>query len=255
MRRFIALTVVFFASIGFAQIASAGPERMEAKEMAPAPPPCDWSGFYIGVNAGITNFQPRFTDLDYFEGYDTRTLDDTAFIGGGQLGYNWQMGALVLGLEVDGSGSTADVSTHSNFASTNPLNNFQEDRASVDFLGTARIRVGVAFQNALIYVTGGGAYAHGNWQERYINPEFPSENAIWTGNDSRFGWTGGVGLEYMLNCHWSLRAETLYTHLEDNTVHADSLSSSDRLFRYTFADDLWSYRAGIDYKFSGFFGH
>lgn len=240
-------------AVASATICFAGSER-NSKETAAVPPECDWSGFYVGAHVGVANFQAKFTDLDYFEGYDTRVFEDTAFLGGGQVGYNWQMNQLVLGLEADGSGSTADIHTRTGTYFDSPAH--QDDIASIDFLGTVRARVGVSFQNALVYVTAGGAYAHGDWQERYFSSSTPSSaDAFWKGEDWRWGWTAGVGIEYMFNCNWSLRAETLYTHLQDDTDNtADPANSIYRLARYQFDDELWSVRLGLNYKFGKFFG-
>jgi outer membrane immunogenic protein len=225
------------------------------KNVTPVQAGCDWTGFYIGLNANLANFQPKFTDLDYWEGYDTRTFGDTSFIGGGQAGYNWQWQNLVLGLEFDADGATGDITTHTDFNNTFAI---QDDKAKADFIGTGRIRLGVApAQNILIYGTGGGAYAHGRWDEFYARQD-GTETADWRGDDWRWGWVGGMGIEYMLGCHWTIRAEGLYTHLQDNTVSAriggTSPTLSDARFRYRFEDDLWSFGVGINYKFTGFFG-
>ena len=257
MRKFIALTVVFFVSIGFAQIASAGPERLESKEIAPAPPPCTWTGFYIGLNAGVTEFDFRSTDINYYQYGASVGYDSVAFTGGGQIGFNYQWNDLVLGIEADASGLTARTRSFNNEG--NDTDGIY-DYGKIDFMGTIRPRLGISFNDnrALIYVTGGLAYAKGKWEATYYNDI--STGAVggeWRGDDWRWGWTGGFGLEYALNCHWSLRAEGLYTWLDQNTVH---LSGGEdyptySYYRWRFNDSLWSYRVGIDYKFGGFFGH
>jgi outer membrane immunogenic protein len=240
----------------------AGPARMSSKEMPENTPVCDWSGFYLGLNVGAGNLKSYVLDRDYYEGYDTRVLQSDGFMGGGQLGYNFQTGNLVFGFEVDGDGSTAErkYRTDSSFST----NSVQEERGSVDFLGTARLRLGVAFQNALVYVTGGGAYANGDWRVRWYEPANPTYqyNESWNGDDWRWGWTSGAGVEYMLGCHWTLRAEYLYTWLEDDTVRGSTPNlapgaTRDREegFRYTFSDEMWNLRVGLNYKFGGFFGH
>ena len=259
MKRFIALTVVLTAVIGLT-LSFAGPERMETKEIAPvAPAPeCDWSGFYLGIHGGGAIFQARFTDLDYWEGFDTRQLEDTDFTGGGQVGFNWQNGAFVFGIEADGAYLNTDVHTHTLFGDStpSPFDDFEEHDAELNFLGTLRGRAGLGFQNALIYVTAGVAYAHGDWRVLYFDPgEEPSEDegAVWNGEDWRWGWTVGVGAEYMVNCHWTVRLETLYTNLEDDTLHGKNIGDRTNApyFRYTFDDELWTIRLGVNYKFGG----
>src|SRR5436190_4868427 len=147
MKKLIALTVVLMAAFGLT-VAFAGPQPME-KNVAPVQPApaCDWTGFYIGVNVGITEFKSNFTDLtDWDSSYSgTLSYQEPAFIGGGQVGYNYQWQNLVLGVEADLSGSTAenDVRTH-------PGDNDNEDEgysdyAKVDFMATFRGRIGIAF--------------------------------------------------------------------------------------------------------------
>jgi outer membrane immunogenic protein len=254
---FFLLTLGAVNAIALVGSTLAGPGPTE-KNITPVPSPCDWTGFYVGVNAGVAEFQPTLTDLDYSEGYGSLAYSNTAFIGGGQLGYNWQMNNLVLGLEVDASGSTADVRIRHDFGSITPGHTFNDDKASVDFLGTIRPRIGVAFQNALLYVTAGGAYAHGSWEQFVVNPTFSIQDEFWKGEDWRWGWTGGGGLEYMLGCHWTLRAEVLYTHLGSDTVNGvlpnNPTNTHDARLQWRFDDDIYNVRVGINYKFGSFFG-
>ena len=87
--------------------AGAYPEK-NVTPVAPAPV-CDWSGFYVGLDAGVTDYVARFSDDDDWESLGTFTFDTGAFVGGGHAGYNLQFGQLVLGLEIDANGSTAEI--------------------------------------------------------------------------------------------------------------------------------------------------
>src|SRR5450755_2386811 len=162
MKRFFALTIFFLGLIGLTQIACAGPERMD-KNVVPAPAPCDWSGFYIGMNVGVAGLQTDITDKDDFQTFGTTSLEDTNFAGGGQMGYNWQKGAFVYGLEVD-----ADyVNTKKSFTSNDSFTY----QAKVDFQGSLRARGGIAVDNALIYATAGVAVSHGDSSYREFGEE------------------------------------------------------------------------------------
>jgi outer membrane immunogenic protein len=260
LTKFLLVSVAVVGAILVVGSSFAGPMSAEKNvtPMAPAPA-CDWSGFYIGLNAGVTNYTLRITDVDDWDSFSTREYDTGAFIGGGQVGYNLQFGQLVLGVEADASGSTAKISKSSNGED-------QFDYGKVDFLTTARLRMGVAFDKALVYVTGGGAYAHGKWEESYVYPPYHPiygnyYDAYWLGDDWRWGWCGGAGIEYMLNCHWSIRAEALYTWLEDDTKPVTGpaggyyITVYPNYYKFTFDDDLWSYRVGVNYKFGSLFGH
>src|ERR1022692_740931 len=84
MKRFFALTIVFLGLIGLTQIACAGPERMD-KNVVPAPAPCDWSGFYIGLNVGVAGLNTTITDIDDWWSAASHTPEDTNFTGGGPI--------------------------------------------------------------------------------------------------------------------------------------------------------------------------
>jgi outer membrane immunogenic protein len=243
------------------------------KSMAPvAPAPeCNWTGFYIGVNAGIGQLDSDFTDRNDWYAYATQSYTETAFVGGGQLGYNYQWQDLVFGIEGDFSGSTADIKRHSDYGY--PEDNVEydcyycnDDHAKIDFMMTLRGRLGVSFNNnrALLYATAGGAYAHGEWrvQNDYYGPVYEGSNYYlgdWRGDDWRWGWVGGFGFEYALNCHWSLRGEGLYYWFQEDTVGntqrgSEYIPANGYYYNYTFGDTLWTYRVGLNYKFTGFFG-
>ena len=264
MKRFIALTVVLTAGIGLS-IAFAGPERYASKEVAPVAPACTWTGFYIGVHAGITDLQSRFSNLNNWapdneaEGnnWNTMTWDTPAFIGGGQAGYNYQWKDLVMGIEADFSGLPgAENSRH---MSSGESGGFEDEgynmKARVDFMGTLRGRLGISFNDnrALVYGTAGGAYAHGKWDVLSLSENEPDLTVDWRGDDWRWGWVAGFGFQYALNCHWSLRAEALYTWLLDDTqgINRSNSGSSfeDYTNRFRFDDNLATYRLGLDYKF------
>jgi outer membrane immunogenic protein len=262
------------AALVIASPAFAGPVSAEKNvtPMAPAPE-CNWTGFYIGVNAGITEYQARFTDQDYVWNGSTTTYEKPAFIGGGQIGYNYQWKDLVLGIEADFSG-LADADIHQRLDSSDDVDEAEyrneynwSQQGKIDFMGTIRGRLGISLldNKAMIYVTGGGAFAHGKWDVSwtYYPGDYTPSNYYFTdyrGDDWRAGWVGGFGIEYALNCHWSVRAEALYTWLGSDTANVDFGRSGEGIKeevsygRQRFEDDLWSYRVGINYKFTGFGG-
>ena len=178
----------------------------------------------------------------------------------------------VFGIEADFSGSTADIKRHSiySYTETNteypPYYEGYTDHAKIDFMGTIRGRIGVSLNNnrALLYATAGGAFAHGVWDTYYLYDHVDYGtyyDADWRGEDWRWGWVGGFGFEYALNCHWSLRGEGLYYWFAEDTTgingpagayYADPANGYS--YKYTFADSFWTYRVGLNYKFTGFFG-
>ena len=103
MKQLIRLTILFCTCAALALTVVAGPEPLssgkEMKQVAPAPPECDytWTGFYFGGNGGYgwgngdTHFRPLPDAATFFD-LEPTTLspDPSGFIGGGQIGYNWQ---------------------------------------------------------------------------------------------------------------------------------------------------------------------
>jgi outer membrane immunogenic protein len=226
---------------------------------APAPAPlCMWCGFYVGLNAGGTwgddNSAAVNSGLvqDFLPGgasYGAASAagasgsvpsgNHSGFIGGGQIGYNWQIsGAWLVGFEDDiqgisgnGNGTLGnstpvggggfggffgnpDVVTTS-IASTNKL----------DYLGTVRGRLGYLFTPAfLVYGTGGLAYGgvrasttitQSN-NDCSFTPVSCIQSATSTGgavSETRAGWTAGAGLEWLFARQWSAKVEYLHYDL------------------------------------------
>jgi outer membrane immunogenic protein len=139
----------------------------------------NWQGLYLGGNLG------------YQWGKVTNSsVSPSGFMGGLQLGYNWQTGQIVYGLETDIGFSGAD-DTASSIKFTNP------------WLGTLRGRGGFAFNNVLIYGTVGLAYG-GLRAESTLGG---------TESKSLGGWTIGAGMEVGLTPAWSVKGEYLYVDL------------------------------------------
>lgn len=236
MKRFVTLTAILTALTGLT-IGFAGPARYEEKNVAPMPPPCDFHGFYIGLNAGVAGLTTDITDVDDFVigSGSTSSVEDTNFAGGGQLGYNWQKGGFVFGLEVD-----ADYLATDEFR---PIRDTQPGAGyygQIDFQGSFRARAGVAIDKALIYATAGLAVSHGD--SKFVSEE--EGYADYNQEEWQAGFVGGVGVEYMFNCHWSARMEALFYHYSTSSETHDD-------YQWEFQNQDWSVRAGVNYMFGG----
>src|SRR5262249_9665221 len=215
----------------------------------PAPPPL-WTGFYVGVNAGgersptstvnttafpcpcalelgatgCTNV-PNFSASSALLATFSVSRSSGGFIGGGQLGYNYQFGPnWVAGFEADIqglAGAHGNIRFFSSLANPNfpgfPILETATVSRRVDWLGTARGRLGwLATPTLLLYGTGGLAYGGGRattdiTQVVTNNPALPSPYfSSGTLNNTRVGWTAGGGGEWMLLPNWSLKVEYLY---------------------------------------------
>jgi len=172
----------------FAAAASAAdlPAREAPAPIIAAPPIFTWTGFYAGLNAGW-GWRSDDSQSVVIGGVAPGTLffdndDDGGFTGGGQIGYNYQIGSVVVGLEADIQWADTDQDVRVAFVpaglpGTFIPGEFRNDLS--DWFGTVRARLGVAFDRVLIYATGGLAY---------------------TDNDT--GWTLGGGVEWALPVNW-----------------------------------------------------
>src|SRR5215470_1005820 len=149
----LSAAAIGMAVLGFASSASAADMAVKAR---PAPPPVvpiyDWTGFYIGANGGWGSSHSCW-DFVTAAGAVIRDgcRDATGGIIGGQVGYRWQTGQFVFGLE--GQGDWADLSG-SRVSLINPA---FSTRTRVDGIGLFTGQIGLAWNQALFYLKGGGA--------------------------------------------------------------------------------------------------
>src|SRR4051812_36382146 len=166
----IVLLLTGFAFAGSEAIQSSGKEM---KTMVAPPPTCDysWIGFYIGVRGGYgwsdTDFHIEGEPNDVINPFHIdpghQSLDPEGFVGGGQVGFNWQLGKwFVLGAEADFSGADMeDDSTRSHFVPEAGQDVFVHGSQDINWFGTVRGRIGfVPWCKLMIYGTGGFAYAN-----------------------------------------------------------------------------------------------
>ena len=157
-----------------------------------------WAGLYVGLNAGVGWGDSGGVIVTGPTAVSSASLgggsSDGRFIGGAQIGYNWQSGAIVYGLETD----IQYVDTGGNVA-WGPYT-WWGGRGGGDgaYFGTVRARIGYAFDRTLIYITGGLAYGGLN------------TNPITGNSTSNAGWTIGGGVEYAFTHNWTVKIEGLY---------------------------------------------
>lgn len=182
------------------------------------PPRYLWTGLYVGLQAGYGSADAyHFTPGGV---YGSPEID--GFIGGGTLGYNFQTGQVVWGIETDFS--FADMSGRESCGIGLTC------RASLDWLWTIRGRVGLDMNGWMPYFTGGFAVA-----------DVSASDNLGSGSDTVSGWTIGGGLEVKLDRNWSFKGEYLYVDLDDSF----SIGGSGRAS----IEDLHIVRAGLNFKF------
>ncbi|MBN8938139.1 MAG: porin family protein [Rhizobiales bacterium] len=198
MKKFLLAGAALVALASGAQAADLGVQRV-AVPAAILAPSFNWTGFYVGLNAGVGIANTNFRSLSA----GTVPGSNTGFVGGAQIGYNYQINNFVLGGEADfgyfgvsrsglvGGGSTVTWRTR--------------------WDGSLRARAGVAIDRTLLYVTGGLAFADfGVRQTAALVPDISA-------NQTRVGWTLGAGVEYAITPNWTVRGEYLYANYGSKT--------------------------------------
>jgi len=260
MKQLSRLTIAACASIALALTALGGPapSGKEMKQVAPAPEPaCSWTGFYIGLNGGglwsdddavHVHSRDLFGSEDLSDGViygedaaelATFSLNDdyASFIGGGQMGYNWEFWRIVFGPEIDIQGVTEGDHHASATSSITPVPGFpivQDATVSkrMDWMGTVRGRIGFTITPCLlIYGTGGLAY--GEVDSRTGIKQFVENDEFLPftyGSSASFsaaeaGWAAGGGLEFIFWKRWSVKAEYLHYDLGTATYHLKPMNN------------------------------
>lgn len=233
-------------------------------------PAYNWSGFYVGVHAGytfgeddnvITTGQLAANIANVAGGARPGQVrfDRDGFIGGGQIGYNWQSNPnWVFGFEADisyvDSRRTANVGTFSlpTAAPPNvPLNN--TFRSGMEYFGTVRGRIGYAWDRTMVYATGGLAYGDVENSATFFGPAGQIQ-FVGGGRRVETGYTVGGGIEHAFSPNWSLKAEYLYYDLGSNTVNVAVVPGSGgggTGYNTRFENDGHIVRGGLNYKFGG----
>jgi outer membrane immunogenic protein len=205
MKQLIALGCGALALVAAGTASAADlPARAPIAPKAPVfvAPVYNWTGFYIGINGGGA-WAHKCWDLVFAAGVGGDGCHDpNGGMFGGQVGFNWQTGAFVFGIE--GSGDWASL-TGTNPSLQAPLTT---NRSKVDAIWTATGRVGYAFDAALLYVKGGGAWV----SDKYDNFTTVSGAANASASETRNGWTIGGGIEWGFAQNWSVAVE--YAHYD-----------------------------------------
>jgi outer membrane immunogenic protein len=262
MHRLSAALVGVVSAIAFTQIAAAA--DLPTKAPAYRPPvvvPYNWTGFYVGGNAGYgfgahSDHITAIADpsLILADVHSSVPVDARGFIGGGQIGYNWQLSPTwLVGVEADFSG--ADINRTSSWAGN--FGRVMTAQEKLDWLGTVRGRVGfLPADRFLAYMTGGLAYGHGSLSTALTRVTLggcPNLNQCEAGSVSgtKTGWTIGGGVEWAFAPNWSARIEYLFVDLGTLSHHMTDPNFPLEVFNSSVSLQENIIRAGLNYKFGG----
>lgn len=225
-----------------------------------------WTGGYIGLNAGYTfegggdidtSGQIAINNQTVAEGARpaSTSLDADGFIGGAQIGYNWQMTNWVIGLEADiqGLDSEDERTVVTSGAPTFPGTRNNTFTQELDYLATVRARLGYAMGRTLVYGTGGLAFGGVDASAEFFGPQ-PANVRQFTGeeDETKFGFAVGGGVEHAFSSHWTAKFEYLYYDLDDSKVAVNVIPSTGGAgtgYNTKFDNDGHILRMGINYKF------
>lgn len=207
-----------------------------AYKAAPAPyaPMYSWTGFYLGANLGGAWASGTLTDN--LTGASI-TGNNSGVIGGGTVGYNWQVSpSFVLGVE--GTFDGTSISHTTNSVGT-PWGTFQGS-ANTNWVSTIAGRAGISQYNWLFYVKGGGG-----WVDNSATLSNLTTGTSITASNTNSGWLVGAGIEYGMTRNWSLKVEYDYLDLSNWTTSTpfrsgDNLSLSRQINMFT---------VGANYRF------
>jgi outer membrane immunogenic protein len=205
--------------------------------------PYSWTGFYIGLNAGVGVSGTTVANAEQFNNgfFD---MYDVGFTGGGQVGFNWQAApSWIVGIE----GDIGFLNTSRRFCVIN--NNcgsaaaFTIHTSEADFVSTLRARAGfVAWQRGLLYVTGGAAWVR-------VKNSWTDQGTVNQKSTTLSGWTAGGGLEAAVAGNWTVKAEYLYIDVGSHSV-ADADGNTDPDFLpFDYKHRFHLARLGLNYRF------
>ena len=208
MRILKAASLAAALTIGAASIASAAdmPVKAPVYKAPIVAPAYNWSGFYIGGHVGgaWSNVDASDPANNFALLSDIISLNGRGLLGGGQVGFNWQSGHWVLGVQGDMAWAGISASAPGAFTPLDTLS------YKTDWIGMATGRVGYAWDNWLLYAKGGAAWVHNKYSIDLGRLRIPFNG---NGADTRTGWIAGGGLEYGLTPNWTLFAEYDYIGL------------------------------------------
>lgn len=239
-----------------------------------AAPADDWGGFYAGANAGWAGADPHTrtttpfdtaaymnvqSDEDDVKELGDQRLSSEDFTGGGQIGYNWQSGLWILGIETDFNALNMDAAAtrSKQYISAPTATLTMSSTVKTDWLWTLRPRVGyVVADRWLCYGTGGLTVSDLEADFTLLD-DYTAVlgNVKQRQNISKIkaGWTVGGGVEVRLDKNWSVRSEYLYADLGTLEGDADDMTSDgnykSNVFHHEAEFVVHLVRFSINYKF------
>jgi outer membrane immunogenic protein len=199
------------------------------------PPPApifiyNWTGFYVGGNLGAGWASGTMTDS-----FTGASLSDSksGFIGGGQVGYNYQVSNFVFGAEWDFDATALNASRTGGFVTAS---------ANTNWVTTLAARFGVASGNWLFYGKAGGG-----WVNNSATVTNNLTGAAVSASNTNSGWLVGAGIEYGFTPNWSAKIE--YDYLGLNTWNVNSTVFAPAADNVSVSRNIQMLKVGLNYRF------
>jgi outer membrane immunogenic protein len=257
MKRLLLASVALCVGAGSAALAADLPPPMAPPPRAPATyipvvPLYNWSGFYIGGNLGA-GWNSGGSVSDTFGSTFSGSGQTTKFLGGGQVGVNYEFwGGVVVGAEAMFDALPNTTNTFTAVGAGPAAGSTASATFNNRWLTTATGKLGYAWDRVLLYGKAGGAWVGANNPNLTVNGLGQTLSSSTTNN---FGWTAGVGVEWAFAGNWSARAEYDFIGLQNQSVTVagggpfagDTININNR--------NISMFTAGLNYKFGGWWGY
>ena len=235
MKKFLIATAALVALGSASAVAADLPARTYTKAPVYAAPVYNWTGFYVGAHIGAAfNQNDSFSQVGFAPAL-VRSGNDASFLGGGQVGADYQFSPnWLVGIEGQISGITSNNRTFSDGVAGGVT--FTDKN---DWLASVTGRLGYVWGPGVIYAKGGVAFRDNN----NFAASAAALPAVVGQNDT--GYTVGGGLEYMFAPAWSAKLEYQYYNFDTTTVTSTAIPAS-----FSYRDDLHTVKLGVNYHFN-----
>jgi outer membrane immunogenic protein len=249
MRKLLHTTAALSALLVTSMVANAADVRARPAPYAPpppvyAPPPFSWTGFYLGGNIGGAWANRDVLDPVLGVNFNNGNSNGV-FIGGGQLGYNWQVNYFVLGFEWDFDGAANNNNSGTVFI---PRVGTIQVTSNNRWITTLAARFGVTNGPWLFYGKAGGGWVG---SDDFTITNLTTGGSITGSNNSNSGWLVGVGIEWAFAPNWSAKVEYNFLGLDDRRFIAPVgflfLTGDPFIERNR---DIQMVKVGINYRFN-----
>ncbi|NJL07041.1 MAG: porin family protein [Methylacidiphilales bacterium] len=228
MRRLVIALLASTALVGTASAAD-----LARKSIVTAAPPVlayNWTGFYVGGFIGYGWGDNDWSLVNNWGNWGSFSNDFDGFLGGMQIGYDYQFNNMVLGIQGDIAAAALEDKSWW-------VNQYYKDEAT--WIATLTGRIGFVADRALFYVKGGAAWvdheSSGYWAGGYYKS-----------SESRSGWTLGAGVEYAFAPNWTMFVEYDYYDFGDKKYYIPAIADTLKV-----DTDISAIKIGVNYRFGG----